>query len=112
MQDAYFAEKGNVGNWVDIGYSGPGTKTSGSSYNSNVFNYEGNSTCGGATACTWTAKAKVKLNDCEIGHGWAMTATAVNAAGDTYTAFVLADNQSDTNCKALTASWSNLMGSH
>ncbi|MBQ3839221.1 MAG: hypothetical protein II819_04635 [Fibrobacter sp.] len=115
MQDAYFSEKGNVGDWVVIGYSGPGTKVTGSSYQSNTFNYSGNGSCGGSTPCEWEAMAKTKLNDCEIGHGWKMKATATNetASGSgVYTAFVLDDNTSDSDCKALTAAWDNLMGSH
>jgi prepilin-type N-terminal cleavage/methylation domain-containing protein len=115
MQDAYFQEKANVGNWVDIGYSAPGTKGNGSSYASNVFTYTGNESCGGATACYWYAQAKQKLNDCQIGEGWKLDATAVNAGTDgNFTAFTIASNSSDTkpNCKALTASWDNLVGSH
>ena len=115
MQDAYFQEKNNVGNWVDIGYSAPGEKKNGSSYESNTLAYAGNETCGGATACYWSAKAKQKLNDCAIGTGWQLDATAVNAGADgSFTAFTIATNTSNTsaNCKALTASWDNLTGSH
>ena len=117
MQDAYFQEKGNVGGWVDIGYSAPGEKHTGYSYASNVFNYSGNSSaCGGGTACYWRATAKQKLNDCEIGHGWQLDATANGSAdaNGVYANFVISTNSTNTdgNCKALTASWDNLTGSH
>ena len=113
MQDAYFQEKGDVGNWVVIGYSAPGEKGNGSSYASNVFTYTGIETCGGATACDWQAVPKTKLNDCTTSMKWKLTATSSGDNGSgAYTAFTIADGQSSSECLALTASWSNLQGSH
>ena len=116
MQDAYFQEKGQVGNWVKIGYSGPGQKHNGSSYSSNVFQYEGEETCGGTTttACTWVATPKTKLNDCLTSMHWQLDATNTGTpVDDMYPNFVIATNNStDAECLALTASWESLTGSH
>jgi len=115
MQDAYFQEKADVGDWVQIGYSAPGAKGSNaSSYASNVFTYTGND-CGSGTACTWTATPKTKLNDCDpaSNHKWSLSATASGSNGGSgYAAFAIGDNTSSSECLALTASWSNLQGSH
>ncbi len=106
MQDAYFQEKNDVGDWTEIGYSAPGTGSS-HSYESNVFAY----TDGGAGHNNWQAKPKVDLNDCKKSVGadaWKLTATA-NGASGTATAFQIADASSGgSNCKNLTASWDNL----
>lgn len=108
MQDAYFQEKGAVGNWVQIGYSAPGVGSS-YSYHSNVFNYEGSSTDGTGD---WQAAAKVKLNDCEIGSIWKLTATNAGTASDNvYPSFSIQDGGTAPQCKALTASWDNLFRS-
>ena len=113
MQDAYFQEKGDVGNWVVIGYSAPGEKgAGGSSYASNVFTYTGDD-CGSGTACNWVATPKTKLNDCTPDMQWELTATASGDNGSgAYTAFTIGIGTSDSECLALTASWDNLQGSH
>ena len=106
MQDAYFQEKNNVGNWFEIGYSAPGTGSS-YSYASNVFNYSGSSTAGVAD---WAASPKVDLNDCKknTANAWKLTGTA-NASDGTATAFQIADaSAGGAACKNLTASWNNL----
>lgn len=100
MQDAYMQEKGQVGDWVLIGYSAPGSRVSNntSSYESNVFTYY-------STGANWTAKPKSDLNDCKAsvnGDLWSLTAS-VNSGS-----LVISDNNTSTNCKALTASWDNL----
>ena len=116
MQDAYFQEKGQVGNWVKIGYSAPGQKHNGSSYSSQVFQFEGAETCGDATttSCTWVATPKTKLNDCTTSMHWQLNATNNGTAVDNvYPNFVIANDAStDTECKTLTASWESLLGSH
>jgi len=106
MQDAYFQEKNNVGNWVEIGYSAPGTGSS-YSYESNVFNYSGSNTAG---VGDWVASPKVDLNDCKknTANAWKFTATPDKTDG-TATAFAIADASAAGNaCKVLTPSWSNL----
>ena len=113
MQDAYFQEKGSVGDWQAIGYSAPGEKKTTYSYASNVFGFEGNSSCGGSTACTWTAKPKTKLNDCTTAMQWQLSAANNGDANDgVYEKFVLSNGTSNTECLALTASWSSLTGTH
>lgn len=106
MQDAYFQEKGSVGNWVQIGYSAPGEKKNGSSYASQVFQYY-------STGADWTAKPKTKLNDCETNEFWSLKAENKGTAVDgVYPNFAISDNTSSDDCLALTASWSSLQGSH
>jgi len=114
MQDAYFQEKGQVGNWQQIGYSAPGEKKNTYSYTSNVFAFSGNETCGGTTtnACEWVAKPKTKLNDCTTAMKWQLNATNTNASGDIFEKFTLTDGSSDNECLALTASWTSLQGTH
>ena len=109
MQDAYFQEKGAVGNWVVIGYSAPGVGSS-NSYASNVFAYQGNAT---TTVGDWQAKAKVKLNDCAANTGvWKLSATnAGTSENGVYTSFSITDGGTTPQCKALTASWDNLFRS-
>jgi len=104
MQDAYFQEKNDVGDWTEIGYSAPGTGSS-HSYASNVFNYsDGNGD-------NWQAQPKTDLNDCKKTVGadaWKLTATA-NGANGTATSFQIADaSTGGSNCKNLTPSWDNL----
>ena len=114
MQDAFFQEKGQVGNWVEIGYSAPGEKKNGSSYASQVFQYAGNTgDCGNGTACTWKATPKTKLNDCETTEFWTLKAEEKGTPVDAvYPNFAISDNTSSPDCLALTASWSSLQASH
>ncbi|MBQ3839218.1 MAG: hypothetical protein II819_04620 [Fibrobacter sp.] len=114
MQDAFFQEKGQVGDWVEIGYSAPGQKHNGSSYSSNVFQYYGNTgDCGNGTACTWTAQPKTKLNDCETTELWSLKATEYGTAVENvWPNFKIENNSSSADCLALTASWESLQGSH
>ena len=106
MQDAYFSEKGSVGNWEAIGYSGPGEKKNVSSYASNVFQYY-------STGNNWVAKPKTKLNDCTTSHQWELIAANAGTAIDgVYPNFTITNGTSSSQCLALTASWSSLTGSH
>lgn len=113
MQDAYFQEKGQVGNWQVIGYSAPGEKKNTYSYASQVLSYAGNETCGNGTACTWTATPKTKLNDCTTSMKWTLKATETGTEADNvWPNFKIEDNTSSPECLALTASWTSLQGSH
>ena len=106
MQDAYFQEKGQVGNWVQVGYSAPGEKKNASSYASSVFQYN-------STGANWTAVPKTKLNDCTTSMKWQLKAENVGTPiDDVYPNFTISDDDSDDECLALTASWSSLEGSH
>ena len=105
MQDAYFQEKSDVGDWTQIGYSAPGTGSS-HAYESNTFWYFDDS------KSEWYASPKSKLNDCAKGSAttktWGLKASA-NGANGTATAFEITDaSAGGTDCKNLTASWDNL----
>lgn len=113
MQDAYFQEKGQVGNWQNIGYSAPGEKKNTYSYASNVFGFSGEETCGNGTACTWTAKPKTKLNDCTTAMQWQLSAVEYGTAVDNvWPNFKITEGTTNSECKVLTASWESLQGSH
>ena len=57
LQEAYAAEKNEVGGWSVIGYTAPGAKTDSINFESPNFKYIG----GGAA---WSASNTAKLNDC------------------------------------------------
>jgi hypothetical protein len=106
MEDAYFQEKNDVGDWTEIGYSAPGVGSS-HSYESNVFYYSDNN------SDAWYASPKVKLNDCGPGSAggthWGLTATANASSTAAATAFQIANaSTGGANCLNLTASWSAL----
>ena len=106
MQDAYFQEKSDVGDWLEIGYSAPGTGSS-YSYASTVFSYDE-----GAGLNSWAAKPLTKLNDCAAGttDAWKLQAELpTGQTAGTATAFKITDaSAGGANCLNLTASWSNL----
>jgi prepilin-type N-terminal cleavage/methylation domain-containing protein len=107
MQDAYYQEKGDVGNWIQIGYSAPGTGSS-FSYASNVFTYTTTATTVESTDADWKAyPTDAALNDCPSGSssGWGLTASE-NTDGKS---FSITDNGTNSLCKALTASWTSLI---
>ncbi|WP_173468733.1 type IV pilin protein [Fibrobacter succinogenes] len=107
LQDAYTVEANNVGTWTQIGYNAPGTANGASSSATNNFNY--GDAISGNTA-TWTAYAKVKLNECpaQTGH-WEATATAhTSAASDGGNTYVSVSVDGDDACKGLTPSFLNL----
>ena len=99
MQDAYAQEKAAVGHWLEIGYSAPGTSSDNkSTYKSNVFTYSGAETDG------WIAKpTTAKLNDCETTEQWGLK-SSIATNGEVK----IEDDDTDADCKILTASWENL----
>ena len=101
MQDAYAQEKAAVGDWLQIGYSAPGTAGTGkSTYTSNVFTYSGGETH------NWIAKpTSAKLNDCETTEKWQLN-SSINATNGEVK---IEDGGSSDDCKILTASWDNLI---
>ena len=105
MQDAYFQEKGDVGNWIQIGYSAPGTGNS-FSYESTVFKYSTTASTVEATTADWMATPKSDLNDCPANAvGWKLTATKSTTDDK---AFTISKTGTTALCEALTASWANL----
>jgi len=107
MQDAYFQEKNEVGNWVEIGYSAPGTGSS-HSYASNTFWYHDDN-----GKDEWYASPKQKLNDCAAGSAtgkqWGLAALTNGTAQTAASSFQITDaSATGTNCKVLTPSWDAL----
>jgi hypothetical protein len=114
LQNAYIAEKGNLlGNWFEIGYSGPGDETKAKSGNgkseSTNFIYSEETGAANVEAKSsgfigWKAANKAKLNSC-AGDGtvfhWTMTVAEGDAAGEvTYTPALA--NDTDGECQVLT----------
>jgi len=74
LQEAYAAEKNDVGTWPAIGYKGPGSQAAGgSSSKTGTFGYAGSS------AGAWQATAFVALNDCVNGT-WSVSTQYVNGS--------------------------------
>ena len=107
MQDAYFQEKNEVGDWLKIGYSAPGTGSS-HSYGSGVFHYTDTE-----DGSDWMADPKVKLNDCEAAAQstgtWKLQANGNGTDTAPATSFEIVDaSTGGSDCLNLTASWSSL----
>ena len=111
LQDAYTVESNQVGTWTQIGYNAPGTKSGESSAYTNNFGYADAVTgTGNSAKATWTAEAKVKLNDCPIGGLWKAQAESLNnsSEGTTYVKVTAPASGSTDNCTGLTPSFKNL----
>ena len=102
MQDAFALEKGALGNWVEIGYSAPGSKTNASSFASTNFNYTS-----GDDDFGWVASNINKLNDCAASSTWSLgpsyVASGNNEGSVSYTA-----TSSSADCMGLTPAFSSL----
>ena len=122
LQDAHAAETGAFGNWANIGYIAPGSKTNSNSYSTTVFDYTGAFTNGTKDGTTmvgllsdttegWRATAKTALNDCKIGSYWMIVSSkAGNGASLSFTASItdLGNGSDNVNCKSLTANFTNV----
>lgn len=121
LQDAHAAETGAFGNWANIGYIAPGTKTDANNYSTTVFDYKGAFTTGTKDGTTmvgslsddtegWRATAKTALNDCKIGSYWMIVSSkSGEGASLSYTASITDLGGSDNvNCKSLTANFTNI----
>ena len=76
LQDAYVTEKDDVGDWNQVGYTGPGQRSNSGLYKSANFEYSGEKG-------TWNAKNLVKLNECKINsEAWGFIASAVKASSN------------------------------
>lgn len=76
LQDAYVTEKDDVGDWNQVGYTGPGQRSNSGLYKSANFEYSG-------AKGTWNAKNLVKLNECKIdSEAWGFIASAVKASSN------------------------------
>ncbi len=88
MQDAYFVDQQQVGNWNAIGYTAP---------SSTNFTYGGKDATSGQT---WTAAAKFDTDGkCTNGNTWSITVNATSKSIG-YTA--------SDNCPALTPNFKNI----
>ena len=104
LQDAYVTESNALGDWNQVGYTGPGKRNSTSSYSSANFDYYGESG-------TWHAKNTVKLNECNKDAGiWTLTATLVNASSNDQgqSGMTLKASNTDAQCMGLTPSFEAL----
>lgn len=122
LQTAYVAEASQLGTWSIIGYSGPGTNTvpntatttGGQTSRTTVFNYaDATSYTAGTVDLTsstsligWSAKNRVKLNDCVIDSEWKITISKGQAVGEaTYTPQA---GPTDNTCSVLTPSFASI----
>lgn len=118
MQQAYISEAVAVGNWIIIGYSGPGnadTDKLGSSatnftYHDDGTSYSNNTAELGTSAITgWSASNKANLNDCPAGKNWTVSVKSASSgtAGEaTFTAEIASENSAD--CTPLTPNFSQI----
>jgi len=116
LQNAYVAEAGTmVGNWLKIGYIGPGTKvgTAGNESASTNFTYSGTTMTTDTVLLSsslslvgWTAKNIAKLNDCAAASSWLLTmkSSGVDAGALTYDP----TTTDKPNCEVLTPSFKNI----
>ena len=121
LQQAYVSETGlNYGNFGIIGYTAPGLVTTEGSNTasavSQTTNFQYSDTKSGysnGTAAlptgdqiTWTAKARVALNDCAVNSEWRVSLKKANSAAD---AVQFTSSLSDaTHCQALTPSFDKI----
>ena len=120
MQQAYISESMKMGNWVIIGYKGPGDNTAGSAtggassettnfkYNDAATGYDKNTADLSSEAATgWSAKNRAKLNDCDSkDDNWTVKVKELTggAAGEAeFTA-----ETKDTECAALTPTFATI----
>lgn len=75
LQDAFATEKLAVGTWLEVGYSAPGEKKSTGTGTTVSQKFESANFAYEEVANGWTAKGKVKLNDClTTTGGWSLSA--------------------------------------
>lgn len=102
LQDAYFAETNNLGNWSKIGYKMG--NTSNFKYTEATIT-NGTVEIGTGVTAGWKAENLAALNDCKVGGYWQIDAKGNNDKGGSveYTAKV-----ATTDCEALTSSFGKL----
>ena len=108
LQDAFITEANEVGDWNQVGYTGPGQRKNSGSYESDNFAYYGDKS--GAKG-TWNAANKKILNECTVGGVWGLEATAkaANAQGQGAMKLdVVANDNKGGLCYGLTPSFSKL----
>lgn len=120
LQNAYVSEAGiNVGDWIKIGYIGPGTKaTDGLGSASTNFIYTDAGTYVADTVAIsglsahigWQASNVAKLNDCDPSSTWqeVMSAPATGAAAGEVTYVPTVSGGEAGDCQVLTPSFKNI----
>ena len=78
LQEAYAAENNDVGNWLDIGYKGPGEQSDDNKSSSKTasFGYQGTDAKG-----VWVATNSVALNDCKQNNSWVVNTSYNSNSG-------------------------------
>ena len=105
LQDAFVTEKNAVGDWNEVGYTGPGTRKTTVSYESANFAFYQD----GDTKGTWIAENKVVLNECKAKTpAWSLTATVAAENNQGVKPMKLTVNAGDAICTGLTPSFSSL----
>ncbi len=105
LQDAFVTEKNGVGDWNEIGYTGPGTRKTTVSYESANFAYYQN----GNNKGTWIAENLVVLNECAKNTAaWSLTADVAAENNQGVKPMTLTVNSGDAICLGLTPSFSSL----
>lgn len=107
LQDAYVTEKNAVGDWNQVGYTGPGNRQATNSYQSENFAYYGETG-------TWKAKNRVVLNECAANtEAWSLTASVPSSATAQGTKpMKLQKNDGDAICLGLTPSFETLTANY
>ena len=80
LQEAYAAEKTELGSFAAIGYKTPGA---GNGDQTTVFNYAGQASATPANGvANWDAETLVGLNECNKGKKWLLKATFSESTGN------------------------------
>ena len=118
LQQAYISEAVAVGNWIIIGYSGPGTADDdklGSNATNFTYSDDGeysvaNTAALGTSSITgWSASNKANLNDCTAGKNWTVSVKAASSgtAGEAaFTAAIASANSA--GCTPLTPNFAKI----
>jgi type II secretory pathway pseudopilin PulG len=110
LQEAFFSERNAAGSWTVIGYKAPGD----ASGNTTNFEYVGAAISGdegtseSAVEDAWTAKNKVKLNDCGSAVNWSIKVTPSAATSAAAASVSFEATVSDDNCLALTPNFGQI----
>ncbi len=99
LQESYVLENDTVGTFSQIGYNAP-TKGSDAGKTEN-FDYTSQKDQAGK----WEATSLVKLNDCDAGKTWTLTATATGSIPNQATINYVASMSDAGNCEGLTPSF-------
>lgn len=117
LQQAYISEAVAVGNWIIIGYSGPGAADNdklGSSATNFTYHddgtYSANTAALGTTGIVgWSASNKANLNDCTAGKNWTVTVAAASSGTAGEASFTAAiPSATSAGCTPLTPNFTKI----